>query len=76
MHFQSSYEMPALDSDFNKENLKVSKPNRYRKKASIPLTSFKSDESTDSNSPNRKTPAFNNNNKASEKIACLKIIPP
>ena len=76
MHFQSQNEMPGLDQDFNKENRRVSKPDRYRAKISLPLTSFKSDESTDSNSPNRKTPAFNNNNKASEKIACLKIVPP
>jgi len=76
MHFQSQHEMPGLDQDFNKENVRASKPERYRKKTSIPLTSFKSDESTDSNSPNRKTPAFNNNNKVSEKIACLKKLPP
>jgi hypothetical protein len=76
MHFQSQHEMTGYDQEFNKENVRVSKPNRYRKKTSIPLASFKSDESTDSNSPNRKTPAFNNNNKVSEKIACLKVIPP
>ena len=49
---------------------------RYRKKSSIPLASLKSDESTDSNSLSRKTTAFNNNNKASNKIACLKVVPP
>jgi len=58
--------MSIINKDLNKENAGVT--NRYRKKSSIPLNSLKSDDSTDSNSLNRKTPAFNTNNKASNKI--------
>jgi|LauGreDrversion4_2_1035121.scaffolds.fasta_scaffold270961_1 hypothetical protein len=57
MHIQSQNDISNvihLTGDYNKENIgSLAKPVRFKKKTSIPITSFVSEESTDSTSPNR-----------------------